>query len=251
MKRNMKSVILLPAMHVERIWLVSLVAGIFLIGNAIVKPDIEPTLPADLDIGPITPELVTSESDAGLDFIFRPLFYASRRPQVAPADITEEATGSEVRDAAQASALSEYQLLGVFASGPVEGVILNKKGDDRRGDDRTRVYLGESLDGWILTRATFREALFENAQGESFTMGLAVASALPDLPTVAVRSQKTGQNGVMSRDLADPEASESSDKSIPAPAIERPNGPISFASMQARKREEAEREQQSRQASGE
>ena len=246
MKRNAKNMILLPATHAERIWLGVLVSGIFLFGNAIWKPQLEPLSPADLDIDSLTAQHVMPVNEHGLDFIFRPLFYASRRPQVTPAVVIEEALDAEMLEAAQVSQLSEYQLLGVFASGSVEGVIISKK-----DDDRTRLYLGESLNGWRLTRSTYREALFENIQGETFTMELSVASALPDLPVVAVPSQVGLPEDVASSDVAAPESPGNADQPSPPPAVDRPSGSISFATIQARKREQAERELQSRQASGE
>jgi len=79
----------------------------------------------------------------------------------------------------QEVSLEGIGLLGVFASGGVGGAIV-----ELEDGARSRVYVGESVNGWQLSETSLRSAVFVSPSGAISRLELAVASTLPNLETV-------------------------------------------------------------------
>ena len=120
-------------------------------------PHIEPLYPAELSqqgVGEAPPDWPTS---AAKDFILRPLFSAARRPE---APITIEEVATPPIEAIEAVSLEGISLLGVFSSSGKGGAIL-----ELEDSTRTRLYVGEQLNGWTLTDTHLRTATFTSSSG--------------------------------------------------------------------------------------
>lgn len=185
---NLSSVLILPSNYVRNIWLAVAAAGVVLSANSFRSPSVAPSAPAELrseDVAPAAVQVMTAEDS--LDFIFRPLFWTSRRP---PKAVEQEIIASQqVAVDVDTSSLDGYSLLGVFSSGERQGVIVETK-----EDERLRLYMGDQLDGWRLVGTSLRQAFFEAPDGSSAGLELAVASSLPP-PASAVPARAPAKNG--------------------------------------------------------
>ena len=165
-----------PQAHLRQIgWVV--IGGMALLMVAfLLTPNVDPIYPAELSSSPgASGSAVVSQVEHD-DFVTRPLFLAVRRP-TAPVVIAEAMP--EPASQVQEMPFDGVGLLGVFASGGVEGAIV--KLDD---GTRLRVYLGESVNGWELTETGLRSAVFVAPSGATSRLELAVVSTLPTLASV-------------------------------------------------------------------
>lgn len=159
--------------------LVALALGVVgVVATLLTRPQVAANPPSEalFTVAPPESALMALES---LDFVFRPLFAADRRP---PADI--EAVASTAETVGQA-ALKGVTLIGVFASGDAQGVILR-----RDSGERLRVVEGNSIDGWQLRRVEARAAVFVTGTGEAGLedrLEMGVMSNLPAPETVPSR----------------------------------------------------------------
>lgn len=85
------------------------------------------------------------------DLVYRPLFWAGRRP------LEEPSREVIVEPQQTASSLQGARLLGVFSSGGQSGGILSL------GNERRRVLVGDSVEGWELASINAGQAIFESA----------------------------------------------------------------------------------------
>lgn len=95
-------------------------------------------------------ELAPQLGRATNDLVYRPLFWAGRRPSQEPEPVV-------VQEQTPVYRLDEVVLLGVFGSGGRSGVIVEVAGESRR------LLLGEQLDGWTLETITEQRADFSRA----------------------------------------------------------------------------------------
>jgi len=100
--------------------------------------------------------------------------------------------------------------------------------------ERSRLAVGESLQGWVLDRTDLRSAHFRSDAGEQVELELAVASSLP-LPPVTTWSA-TGSDQVRGEEGASGlGASQAKTESPPVH-----DGPVTFESIAARQKREIE-----------
>lgn len=117
----------------------------------------------------------------GLDFVQRPLFAESRRPQ-QKAIFAEPTASTETQALADMDGL---KLLGVFGSGDRQGAILQDE-----NEKRFRMVVGEKNEmGWVLKSVLPRRALFANGSDSSLraelTLEVAAVTGLPVTPVAA------------------------------------------------------------------
>jgi hypothetical protein len=165
-----------PQAHLRHMgWAV--LAGLGILGvNALITPKVEPIYPAELGVSSETPGAGLNLQGEQTDFVTRPLFLASRRPTQA---VVVEEVMPEPTSQLQEVSLEGIGLLGVFASGGVGGAIV-----ELEDGARSRVYVGESVNGWQLSETSLRSAVFVSPSGAISRLELAVASTLPNLETV-------------------------------------------------------------------
>lgn len=201
--------------------------------NSFWTPSIDPISPAELaGTGGEESIPVPRAAEAGVDFIFRPLFRPSRKPP-AQKESAPTVSVQQTTEAASMKILSGYSLLGVFASGETGGAIVSTEEGQRQ-----RVYVGDQLDGWRLQRTSLRAAYFENAAGAEAAIELAVASSLPGLPTVAPAPPATTPASASAE--SEQTGSGKNTMAETAKRPQRPRGPVTFESIGARKRAEQE-----------
>lgn len=106
----------------------------------------------------------------------RPLFWGARRP-TAPFEINA-VDNEETAEGTPAKRLQNFRLTGLYGAGANGGAIVTYKGE------RTRLGVGDGIDGWTLLSVDADEAVFASA-------GAKDARRLLPLPVVAVIPQKT------------------------------------------------------------
>lgn len=190
--------------------------------SAALDRTVQPVTPAQLFSAEAPPPSQAALVGRPVDFVFRPLFWASRAPiKSQQSEATEEV--SVPSDVADPEALEGVKLVGVFASGDVKGGILQSE-----DAERSRLYLGESLSGWQLTEVGQRSVTFVSADNVSTTLELAVVSELP-VPLAVTKTDgatndepgsATGQPGT----------------SAPAASARLESDPMTFESIDKRKR---------------
>lgn len=100
----------------------------------------------------------------------RPLFWGSRRP-LAPV-VANEVASSSAGNGKPARRLEGFQLTGLFGAGENGGAIVTYK------TERTRLSVGDEIDGWTLLSVNAEEAVFVSA-------GARDARRLMPLPVIA------------------------------------------------------------------
>lgn len=191
--------------------------------SAALDRTVQPLIPAQL-FGAEAP--ATRQAVLGgrpVDFVFRPLFWPSRAPieSQQPEVIEEVSVPSDVADP---EVLEGVKLVGVFASGDVKGGILQSE-----DAERSRLYLGESLSGWQLTEVGQRSVTFMSGDNVSSTLQLAVVSELPVPPTAFKADGAVNDEEVVA-------ATGQPDSSAPAASARRESDPMTFESIDKRKR---------------
>ena len=190
--------------------------------SAILDRTVEPIIPAQLFAGEAASSSQPATEARAVDFVFRPLFWASREPiESEQTDVVEKEPVIDV--AADPEALEGFKLVGVFASGDIRGGILQSE-----DEERSRLYLGESIDGWQLTDVGERSVTFGSGSGASTVLELAVASGLP-VPRGAVQADNDprDQQGASSAQSA---------AAVKAPLSRVESDPMTFESVAERKR---------------
>ena len=143
---------------------------------ALVAGTPKPVSPSSELFEPVTLEQTLSSSRPELssfDFIFRPVFALNRRPPEQP-DLPSEdeaALAAEEAEPVVVESIDGVNLLGIFGSGEVAGMIVR-----RDNGARQRVVVGESIKGWTLDSIGSRHALLQAATGEEARLEMAYAT---------------------------------------------------------------------------
>jgi len=231
---NIRAALSWPGRQLKPIGLASLIGLFSMVINAFWVPTVKPVVPKELSAaGPRFLGEVRSEGDESLDFIFRPLFLAGRRPPetmvVVPAVVDADSTKQADR-----VALDSYAVVGIFSSGDLAGVIITDT-----QDQQSRLYIGDNLEGWRLSGTSLRTAYFDNDAGQVASLELTVASSLPP-PAIVIAQQVQG---------GDQSPGSRVDNSLPDQVEDQPSegGPLTFEKIAQRERR---RRQQDQQAAG-
>ena len=137
----------------------------------------KPVLPSSALFEPVSIEQTLASSRPELssfDFIFRPVFALTRKPPVQPDLPTAEeaaAVAALEADAVVVESIDGVNLLGIFGSGEVAGVIIRLDNGERQ-----RLVVGESVKGWTLESVGSRHALFQAATGEEARLEMIFAA---------------------------------------------------------------------------
>lgn len=168
---------------------VAVAAGLtLLVVQWVWTPSVKPIPPAAMAINELSVGGLSPQTDArSVDFVFRPLFNESRRPSSDRKEAVVDSAPQQEKIEVLAD-MDGYVLLGVFASGDREGVILRSK-DGRR----QRLYLGAEIDGWTLTAVDARSGTFSGPAGERGMLGLALATSLPSATVTAAPKERSEQ----------------------------------------------------------
>lgn len=155
-----------------------------------------------------------------LDFVLRPLLSKTRRP---PEASTLSKSGPDAVEAEElVSDLDGHRLVGIFASGGLEGAIIK----DKNGV-QSRLLVGEALDGWRLEKVGARSASFAGSSGTVLGLTMALATLPPQI-VAADPSQ-----GAISP------ANAEKDGSVPIDADQPLVLPTTFEEVWERRREES------------
>ena len=144
----------------------------------------KPVLPSSALFEPVSVAQTLSSSRPELssfDFIFRPVFALDRKPRrpQRPAE-DEAALAASESDADVVESIDGINLLGIFGSGEVSGVIIRLDNGERQ-----RLVVGESIKGWTLDSIESRRALLQAATGEEARLEMAYATDQSILATEA------------------------------------------------------------------
>ena len=110
------------------------------------------------------PELSSS------DFVLRPVFALDRKPR-RPDLLSENDAARVASEADAVESIDGINLLGIFGSGEVAGVIIRLDNGERQ-----RLVVGESIKGWTLGSIESRRALLQAATGEEARLEMAYAT---------------------------------------------------------------------------
>ena len=184
-------------------------------------------LPSNALFEPVSVAQTLSSSRPELssfDFVFRPVFAPDRKPRRP--DLPSEDDAALVASEAEkyvVESIDGINLLGIFGSGEVAGVIIRLDNGDRQ-----RLLVGESIKGWTLGSIKSRRALLQAATGEQARLEMAyatdqsiLAAELEDESGSAI-PQATANDGALSRNNDAP-----TQKAEPA----RPPARTSFENM--------------------
>jgi hypothetical protein len=135
----------------------------------------KPVLPSSALFEPVSVEQTLSSSRPELssfDFVFRPVFALDRKPW-RPDLLSENdaALVASEADAEVVESIDGINLLGIFGSGEVAGVIIRLDNGERQ-----RLAVGESIKGWTLDSIESRRALLQAATGEEALLEMAYAT---------------------------------------------------------------------------
>lgn len=125
----------------------------------------KPVLPSNKLFEPVNVEQTLSSSRpelSGSDFIVRPVFALNRKPPVQPDARPDQIVAAAETDVSTevAGTISGVNLLGIFGSGEVAGIIIRLDTGERE-----RLVVGESVSGWTLQSVTPRGAQFQSNTG--------------------------------------------------------------------------------------
>ena len=135
----------------------------------------KPVLPSSALFEPVSVVQTLSSSRpelSSLDFVFRPVFAVDRKPRRR--DLSSEdgaALAASEADADVVESIDGINLLGIFGSGEVAGVIIRLDNGERQ-----RLLVGESIKGWTLGSIESRRALLQAATGEQARLDMAYAT---------------------------------------------------------------------------
>ena len=135
----------------------------------------EPVLPSRALFEPVSVAQTLSSSRPELnsfDFVLRPVFALDRKPRRP--DLPSEndlALAASETEADVVESIDGINLLGIFGSGEVAGVIIRLDNGKRQ-----RLVVGESIKGWTLGSIESRRALLQAVTGEEARLEMAYAT---------------------------------------------------------------------------
>ena len=143
---------------------------------------------------------------SSLDFVFRPVFAPDRKPRRPDLPSEDyEALVASGSDADVVESIDGINLLGIFGSGEVSGVIVRLDNGERQ-----RLLVGESIKGWTLSSVDSRRALLQAATGEEARLEMAYATDQLILATEvegesgSAIPQATATDGALSQNKDEP-----------------------------------------------
>ena len=134
-----------------------------------------PVLPSSALFEPVSVAQTLSSSRPelrSLDFVFRPVFALDRKPRRP--DLLSENDAALVASEADADVVESIDginLLGIFGSGEVAGVIIRLDNGERQ-----RLVVGQSIKGWTLGSIESRRVLLQAVTGEEARLEMAYAT---------------------------------------------------------------------------
>ncbi len=172
-----------------------------------------PVLPSSALFEPVSVAQTLSSSRPELssfDFIFRPVFAMDRKPRAPDLPSEDEAAlAASEANSDVVESIDGINLLGIFGSGEVSGVIIRLDNGERQ-----RLVVGESIKGWTLDSIESRRALLQAATGEEARLEMAYATDQSILATEmdgesgSAIPQATADAGAMSQVNGGPEQKE-------------------------------------------
>ena len=135
----------------------------------------KPILPSSALFEPVSVAQTLSSSLPELnsfDFVLRPVFALDRKPRRPdlPSE-TDLALAASEAEADVVESIDGINLLGIFGSGEVAGVIIRLDHGERQ-----RLVVGESIKGWTLGSIESRRALLQAVTGEETRLEMAYAT---------------------------------------------------------------------------
>ena len=129
-------------------------------------------LPSNALFEPVSVAQTLSSSrpePSSFDFVFRPVFALDRKPRRPDLPSEDEAAlVASGADAFVVESIDGVNLLGIFGSEEVAGVIIRLDNGERQ-----RLFVGESIKGWTLGSIESRRALLQAATGEEARLEMA------------------------------------------------------------------------------
>lgn len=164
-------------LHVKKwavkVWSAATFGGAVLVGLSLVSPNVEPLAPTGVWSSDYTAEMSQpGDLESENEFVTRPLLVSNRQPWLGQPGvnlINEDVTAEPVSEQRE---IKDLRLLGVFASGDAQGVIVKNAQGQRR-----RLLVGDKENDWTLVAVEPRSALFRDGSSEG-RLNLAVASSL-------------------------------------------------------------------------
>jgi len=152
----------------------------------------KPVLPSSALFEPVSVEQTLSASRPELssfDFIFRPVFALDREPPVQPELPLEDdaALAAAEAEAVVVESIDGVNLLGIFGSGEVAGVIIRLDNGERQ-----RLVVGESIKGWTLDSVGSRRAHLRASTGEEARLEMIFAT---DQSPITVKMKGVADSG--------------------------------------------------------
>ena len=169
----------------------------------------KPILPSSALFEPVSVAQTLSSSRPELnsfDFVLRPVFALDRKPRRP--DLPSEndlALAASEAEADVVESIDGINLLGIFGSGEVAGVIIRLDNGKRQ-----RLVVGESIKGWTLGSIESRRALLQAATGEEARLEMAYATNQSILATEvggesgSAIPQATASDGALSKNNREP-----------------------------------------------
>ena len=135
----------------------------------------KPILPSGALFEPVSVAQTLSSSLPELnsfDFVLRPVFALDRKPRRPDLPLENDlALAAPEAEADVVESIDGINLLGIFGSGEVAGVIIRLDNGERQ-----RLVVGESIKGWTLGSIESRRALLQAATGEEARLEMAYAT---------------------------------------------------------------------------
>ena len=166
-----------------------------------------PVLPSSALFEPVSVVQTLSSSRPELsssDFVLRPVFALDRKPR-RPDLLSENDAALVASEADAVESIDGINLLGIFGSGEVAGVIIRLDNGERQ-----RLVVGESIKGWTLGSIESRRALLQAATGEEARLEMAYATNQSILATEvggesgSAIPQATASDGALSKNNREP-----------------------------------------------
>ncbi len=166
-----------------------------------------PVLPSSALFEPVSVVQTLSSSRPELsssDFVLRPVFALDRKPR-RPDLLSENDAALVASEADAVESIDGINLLGIFGSGEVAGVIIRLDNGERQ-----RLVVGESIKGWTLGSIESRRALLQAATGEEARLEMAYATNQSILTTEvggesgSAIPQATVSDGALSKNNREP-----------------------------------------------
>ena len=187
----------------------------------------KPILPSSALFEPVSVAQTLSSSLPELnsfDFVLRPVFALDRKPRRP--DLPSEndlALAASEAEADVVESIDGINLLGIFGSGEVAGVIIRLDNGERQ-----RLVVGESIKGWTLGSIESRRALLQAATGEEARLEMAYAT---NQSILATEMEGESNSAIPQATATDDELSQNNDSATQKAEPARPPTRMSFENI--------------------